>query len=263
MSGSGKTHPFHILEQSPWPALGSLGALVMAYGGVDIMHDQGNTIFFVGLVIVLLTMGLWWRDVVMESIRDRAHTKPVIFGLKAGMAMFIASEVMFFVAFFWSYFWNLFEFSPIIEAWPPADVEVFNPWGLPFINTIILVTSGFVLMWARSGLHKGNRRQLAYGLGITVVLGFGFVILQAIEYSHAAFGFTEGIFPSVFYMATGFHGFHVLVGAVFLAVCFLRVLNGQMTAEKHVGLEAAEWYWHFVDVVWLFLFFWFYFWIAP
>lgn len=261
-TGEARAHPFHLVDPSPWPALGAVGAFVLAYGGVEYMHGGAPWILLSGLGVVLLTMALWWRDVVRESRAGTHHTRRVQIGLRTGMGLFIASEVMFFVAFFWAYFHNAFLFSPVVEGWPPGDIETFSPWGLPLINTIILVTSGFVLMWGRGGLETGDRARLVRGIAGAAGLGAIFLVLQAIEYGHAAFAFTDGIYPSVFFMATGFHGFHVFVGVVFLTVCLLRARAGHFTEGKHLGLQTAEWYWHFVDVVWLFLFGWFYVYIA-
>lgn len=260
---SARKHPFHIVDPSPWPFIGSVGALVLAIGAVNFMHGSPPWLLIGGIGIVLITMFGWWRDVVSESMVDKAHTAAVTRGLRMGMGMFIASEVMFFVAFFWAYFHNALLVSPVVEeVWPPQGIELLSPWGLPFINTIILVTSGFVLMWARRGLNTGNRRQLLLGLGGTIVLGAVFLILQIIEYGVATFAFADGIYASAFYMATGFHGFHVFVGVCMLIVMFLRAAAGHFTPEKHVGFESAEWYWHFVDVVWIFLFVWIYWWVG-
>ncbi len=258
-----RKHPFHIIDPSPWPAVGSLAALVVAVGLVQLMHDSPPWVLVTGLGLVLLTMFGWWRDVIIESVREHAHTGPVRRGMKMGMGMFIASEVMFFVAFFWAYFHNALHISPVTAGvWPPEGIEPLHAFGLPLVNTIILVSSGFVLMWGRKGLETGNRRRLQIGLAVTVILGFSFLVLQAIEYGEAAFTFTDGIYASAFYMATGFHGFHVLVGALMLAVMFFRSLAGHHLPDKHIGLEAAEWYWHFVDVVWLFLFVFVYVWVG-
>ncbi|MQX35014.1 cytochrome c oxidase subunit 3 [Roseospira navarrensis] len=255
-------HPFHIVDPSPWPLLGAAGAFVLAYGAIQLMHGGAPWIMIGGAVLVLLTMALWWQDVVRESRTGTNHTRRVMGGLRIGMGLFIISEVMFFVAFFWAYFHNAFLFSPVVEAWPPADLHVFDPWGLPLVNTLILVSSGATLMWGRGGLETGNRRRLVRGLWLTVALGALFLVLQVTEYGHAAFSFTDGIYPSVFFMATGFHGFHVFVGVCFLLVCLMRARSGHFTAEKHLGLQTAEWYWHFVDVVWLFLFGWFYIYVS-
>lgn len=262
-NASVRKHPFHIIDPSPWPAVGAGAAFITALGGVNVMHNESSWLFAAGLALVIITMVGWWRDVIRESIVDKAHTGPVRHGLRLGMGMFITSEVMFFVAFFWAYFHNAFLISPVIDnTWPPPGIELLHAVGLPLINTVILVTSGFVLMWARGGLATGDRKRLLIGLGVTPLLGFIFIALQIIEYGVAAFSFDSGIYASAFYMATGFHGFHVFVGAVTLSVMFFRALAGHFTEEKHIGLEAAEWYWHFVDVVWIFLFVFFYVWVG-
>ncbi|MBV8573597.1 MAG: cytochrome c oxidase subunit 3, partial [Acetobacteraceae bacterium] len=175
-----------------------------------------------------------------------------------GMTLFIASEVMFFVGFFWAYF-NFFIFpenvaGAAVPTWPPANIHTFDPFHLPFLNTMILLLSGTTITWAHHSLLGNDRRGLLLGLGLTIFLGLCFTTCQIVEYSDAPFKFTGGIYPSVFFLATGFHGFHVIVGTCFLIVCWLRARAGQFTLERHFGFEAAAWYWHFVDVVWLFLF---------
>jgi cytochrome c oxidase subunit 3 len=227
------------------------------------MHAEGPWLMIVGFLAVLFVMAMWWRDVIREGEYGGFHTKVVQIGLRYGMALFIASEVMFFVAFFWAYFNTaLYPKEAIGFVWPPADIATFNPWDLPFLNTLILLTSGVSLTWAHHALIDNNRKDAIRGLAITVALGLIFTCVQAYEYSHAAFGFSDGIYSSTFYMATGFHGFHVFVGTTFLVVCLVRLIKGQFKPDHHVGLEAAAWYWHFVDVVWLFLFIAIYWWGA-
>ena len=262
-------HDYHLVDPSPWPALGALSGFVLALGTVLYLHpdllggfDLGFVGIALGLILVLCTMFFWWRDVVKES-KTGFHKPIVQLGLRYGMALFIASEVMFFAAFFWAYFdASIFADEAVqfarVEAnggqWPPAGVETFDPFDLPLMNTLILLLSGCTVTWAHHALREGNRRDLIRGLWCTVLLGASFTALQGFEYSHAAFGFTEGIYPSTFFMATGFHGFHVIVGTIFLAVCLIRSYRGDFTPTHHFGFEAAAWYWHFVDVVWLFLF---------
>lgn len=258
-----RSHPFHIIDPSPWPALGSFGALVMAWGGVDYMHGGPPLVLLCGLGVVLLTMMLWWRDVIRESRIDRAHTPPVITGLQMGMALFIGSEVMFFVAFFWAYFHNALHFSPVTGGvWPPEGIETAHAFGLPLANTIILVTSGLTLMWGKGGIENRQRWRLATGLALSIGLGVLFLSLQAWEYGLLTYDFRGGIFPSTFYMATGFHGFHVFVGVCMLSVMLVRTLLGHFDGPKHLGFQFAEWYWHFVDVVWVFLFVFLYWWVG-
>ncbi|MDB2325135.1 cytochrome c oxidase subunit 3 [Alphaproteobacteria bacterium] len=253
MSGANK-HPYHLVEASPWPAVGSLAAFTAAVGGVMYMHEvaYGVALLGVGFALVLMTMFMWWRDIIREAEYQGHHTAIVQIGMRYGMMLFIASEVMFFVAFFWAFFDRAL--FPVGGVWPPEGIITFDPFDLPLINTLVLLLSGCTVTWAHHALQHGNRRDFMMGLGVTVLLGVLFTGLQALEYSHAPFGFTDGVYPSVFFMATGFHGFHVLVGTMFLAVCWFRGRAGHFTPEHHFGFEAAAWYWHFVDVVWLFLF---------
>lgn len=256
MSAEAKNHPYHLVEPSAWPFVGSVGALAAAIGGIMYMH--GAPIFAVlpGLAIILYTFYVWGRDIVREANSGADHTPVVRHGLRMGMVLFIASEVMFFFAFFWAFFNATIPAisATAFDVWPPEGVVPFDTWGLPFINTLILLTSGATVTWAHHGLREGNRGALKMGLALTILLGALFTGLQAYEYYHASFGFTDGIYSSTFYLATGFHGFHVIVGTIFLIVCYFRSLKGDFTDEAHVGFEAAAWYWHFVDVVWLFLF---------
>jgi cytochrome c oxidase subunit 3 len=251
-----KTHPYHMVDPSPWPALGTLAALGLATGGIWFMHGGPPWVLLGGFGLLLLTFFGWWRDVVRESRSGVHHTEVVNHGLRIGFLLFIASEVMFFFAFFWAFFnASVPAINQIAhEVWPPEGVIPFETFGLPFLNTLILLTSGATVTIAHHAVRSGEREKMIFWTGATVVLGFIFLACQAYEYSHAAFGFRDGIYSSTFFMATGFHGFHVFVGACFLAVCFFRARSGHFTPDKHVGFEAAAWYWHFVDVVWLFLF---------
>jgi len=248
-------HPYHLVDPSPWPIVGAVGAGTLAVGGVLFMHDVTPWVIPIGVALILLTMFLWWRDVVKEATFQGHHTPVVQLGLRYGMLLFIASEVMFFAAFFWAYFdASLFPKEATGFQWPPKGIEVFEPFGVPFLNTLVLLLSGCTVTWAHHELRVGNQRGLIQGLALTIVLGVMFTSLQAYEYSHAAFSFREGIYPSTFFMATGFHGFHVIIGTCFLTVCFFRAVKGHFKPDHHFGFEAAAWYWHFVDVVWLFLF---------
>ncbi|MGP9788611.1 cytochrome c oxidase subunit 3 [Roseinatronobacter sp. NSM] len=256
-----KNHDYHVLPPSIWPFAGAVAGFVMLFGAVMWMHDNGPWMFLIGLVGVLYVMFEWWKNVVVES-HSGDHTPVVVIGLRYGFILFIISEVMFFAAWFWSFFKHALYpmhpegLSPAIDgAWPPAGIETFDPWHLPLINTLILLISGCAATWAHHALvHGGKRDDVKMGLWIAVGLGVIFTFLQAYEYTHAAFGFAGNIYGANFFMATGFHGFHVVVGTIFLAICLMRVYAGHFTAERHVGFEAAAWYWHFVDVVWLFLF---------
>ncbi len=278
-----KNHDYHLVDPSPWPLLASIGAFLMAVGGIAFMKlGQGTElvlfgldltgwgIFAVGLLLVLYVMFGWWRDTVKEAHQGH-HTRVVSLHLRYGMLLFIASEVMFFVAWFWAYFdaalfsGETIQFARVAATggtWPPEGIATFDPWHLPLLNTLILLLSGTTCTWAHHALLHDDREGLKWGLTLTVVLGVIFTICQAYEYSHAAFTFDGNIYGATFFMATGFHGFHVIVGTIFLAVCLFRALAGHFTKEHHFGFEAAAWYWHFVDVVWLFLFVAIYIWGA-
>ena len=263
-------HPFHLVNPSALPIVSAFSLLLMVAGGLLYMHHKpgGHVLPFLGLSAVLACMYFWWRSVVHEGMFDHAHTPAVSHGLRMGMGLFIASEVMFFVAFFWAYFdASLFPRIPLTEpfaiaqgVWPPANIKPLDAWHLPFMNTLILLLSGTTVTWAHYALLNGKLDEVKQGLWITVLLGMSFTSLQAFEYAHAAFGFKDGIYSSTFYMATGFHGFHVLIGTIFLATCLARVYKGNLTERAHLGFEFAAWYWHFVDVVWLFLFVFVYWW---
>jgi cytochrome c oxidase subunit 3 len=256
-------HPYHLVNPSPWPLVGSLAGGVFAIGMVFYMHGKASFALAVlpGIALILLTMFGWWRDIIKEAQVDKAHTPVVQIGLRYGMALFIASEVMFFVAFFWAFFdSSLFPKEAIGGVWPPQGMAVLDPLQIPLLNTLILLLSGCTVTWAHHALREGDRKSFIQGLSLTVGLGLIFTGFQAYEYAHAPFGFKDGIYSSTFYMATGFHGFHVLVGTLFLIVCLFRGLKGHFTPDHHFGFEAAAWYWHFVDVVWLFLFFFIYIW---
>ena len=257
-----KTHPYHMVEPSKWPFLGALSALLIAVGGIWYMKEGPSYLLIFGFAMLFYTSYGWWRDVIMEANSGIEHTPVVRHGLRVGMALFIASEVMFFFAFFWAFFNSS---MPMLshaaqEVWPPEGIVPLETWHLPFINTIILLSSGATCTVAHHALKEGNHKKTAFWLALTVVLGLIFTCTQAYEYGQATFGFEDGIYSSTFYLATGFHGFHVIVGTVFLAVCMFRAMKGHFTPEQHVGFEAAAWYWHFVDVVWLFLFVTVYWW---
>ncbi|MBY5972845.1 cytochrome c oxidase subunit 3 [Pseudooceanicola marinus] len=254
-----KNHDYHILPPSVYPFIGAVGTFVMLFGAVMWLNDSGPWLFLAGLIAIIYTMFGWWRDTVMENIAGD-HTAVVRIGLRYGVILFIMSEVMFFAAWFWSFFkhamYPMGPESPAVDGvWPPAGIETFDPWHLPLINTLILLCSGAAATWAHHALvHENNRRDLKAGLLLAVLLGLLFTAFQAYEYSHAAFGFGGNIYGANFFMATGFHGAHVIIGTIFLLVCLFRANAGHFTPTNHVGFEAAAWYWHFVDVVWLFLF---------
>lgn len=270
---TGKPHPYHLVRPNVWPLIsafaGGLFAMMMvmyfpayrealAAGGTDLPFPWQPLI---GVLAIVICMYFWWKDVIYESIVEKAHTKIAEIGFRFGMMLFIASEVMFFFAFFWAFFASaFFPTEAIGYVWPPEGIEIVEPFGLPFLMTMILLLSGCTVTWAHHAILEGNNDDAVKALGMTVGLGVVFLFFQIFEYGHVAFGFSENIYSSAFFMATGFHGFHVFVGTVFLFVCWKRAKKGHFTKDKHFGFEAAAWYWHFVDVVWLFLFIAIYWW---
>jgi cytochrome c oxidase subunit 3 len=265
-----KNHDYHILPPDQWPLIGAFSALALTGGGVMWMHDNpyGKFVFLLGLLGVLVTMFSWWGNVIKES-HEGHHTPVVQLHLRYGMILFIASEVMFFLAWFWAFFSaalfpaplevvegaaSLVTDGSIVAQWPPKGIEVLDPFGLPLLNTFILLCSGTTVTWAHHSLIHGDREGLKRGLWCTILLGLLFSFIQAYEYIHAPFAFKGNIYGATFFMATGFHGAHVIIGTIFLTVCLVRSYKGEFTPKQHFGFEAAAWYWHFVDVVWLFLF---------
>jgi cytochrome c oxidase subunit III len=267
-------HDYHLVDPSPWPIVGSISTFILAIGAITWMRHSfaaAPFVFALGTIGVLYTMLGWWRDVTREATHQGHHTFVVQISHRYGMILFIASEVMFFVAWFWAYF-NVALFPADVHQvgtdligmvqrnqtlggqWPPKGIETFDPWHLPLLNTLILLTSGTTVTWAHHALLENDRDGLKWGLILTVVLGLAFTGVQAYEYSHAAFSFGGNVYGATFFMATGFHGAHVIIGTTFLIVCLIRANIGHFTPTQHLGFEFAAWYWHFVDVVWLFLF---------
>lgn len=256
-------HTYHLVDASPWPFLGSTAALTLTAGAVMYFHGYilGEIALISGLILVIFTMIVWWRDVIREGTYQGHHTQIVQQGLRYGVILFIVSEVMFFFSFFWAFFHS--SLAPAIEigsVWPPIGIEALNPWTVPLLNTALLLSSGATVTWAHHAIVAGKRREAIIGLGLTVLLGLVFTALQGLEYYEAPFTFADSVYGSTFYLATGFHGLHVIIGTVFLAVCLVRLTQHHFTNQHHFGFEAAAWYWHFVDVVWLFLFVTIYYW---
>ena len=267
---TGKPHPYHLVRPSIWPFAGAFAAGFAALCMVLYMHEVkiggmsiGLVAPAVGLLFIIAVMFFWWKDILFETVKEKVHNGITEVGLRFGMALFISSEVMFFVAFFWAFFdVSLYphEANQYLRTeytggqWPPIGVETIPAFDLPFMMTMILLLSGCTVTWAHHAILEGKNKDAILGLGLSAGLGAIFLCFQMFEYQHATFAFKQGSFASTFYMATGFHGFHVFVGTVFLIVCWLRAKKQHFTQTRHFGFEAAAWYWHFVDVVWLFLF---------
>ncbi|NIZ14574.1 cytochrome c oxidase subunit 3 [Phaeobacter sp. HF9A] len=261
-----KNHDYHILPPSIWPLLSSIGAFVMLFGAVRWMHGMGAWMFLAGLLAVLYSAFCWWSETIAEN-KAGDHTPVVLIGLRYGFILFVMSEVMFFFAWFWSFFKHkIYPMQDYIGSeYVAPHIHAVDAFHLPLINTLVLLLSGCAVTWAHHALvHENDRKGLIQGLAIGIVLGVFFTALQAFEYAelllHEGWEFGGDQFYSNFFMATGFHGFHVILGTIFLTICLIRAVKGDFTPKSHAGFEMAAWYWHFVDVVWLFLFFAVYIW---
>ncbi|MCV6586281.1 MAG: cytochrome c oxidase subunit 3 [Marinibacterium sp.] len=264
-----KNHDYHILPPSIWPLIASVSVFAMLFGAVMWMHDNGPWLCLIGLAGVLYTMFAWWSETIVEN-KAGDHTPVVRIGLRYGFILFVMSEVMFFVAWFWSFIKHvMYPMQDYVGSeYVAPHIHAVDAFHLPLINTLVLLLSGCAVTWAHHALvHDNDRKALINGLSIGIVLGLLFTGLQAYEYwellAHEDWTFGGDKYFSNFFMATGFHGFHVIVGTIFLTVCLIRATKGDFTPTDHTGFEAAAWYWHFVDVVWLFLFFVVYLWGAP
>ena len=256
-------HPYHLVDPSPWPLLGSISAFGMAFGAVMHLHSYsgGSFLFSFSFLAILYTMFLWWRDIIREATFEGQHTFAVQQGLRQGVLLFIVSEIMFFFAFFWAFFDSSIKPSFAIGGvWPPEGIETINPWGLPILNTAFLLSSGATVTWSHNALRSGNLHKSEDTLTYTLTFAFLFLFFQYAEYCSAPFSINDGIYGSTFFLTTGFHGFHVFIGFCFLCVCSLRMHLDHFTPQHHFGFVAAIWYWHFVDIVWIFLFLTIYWW---
>nr|WRK21510.1 cytochrome c oxidase subunit III [Selenocephalus sp.] len=256
-----KNHPFHLVDNSPWPLTGSMGLMTMTSGTVLWFQLNEIWLMHIGMCIIILTMFQWWRDVIRESTFQGLHTSSVIKSMKWGMILFITSEVLFFSSFFWAFFHS--SLSPTIDIgmqWPPMGIKPFNPMSIPMLNTMILLSSGMSITWAHNALINSNYTQTIQSMIITVVLGIYFTFLQAIEYYEAPFTMADSVYGSTFFMSTGFHGLHVIIGTIFILISTLRIMKLHLSSKHNVGFEASAWYWHFVDIVWLFLYISIYWW---
>jgi len=262
MSKINHQHPFHMVNRRPWPLLGSIGALLTTGGLVAWFHKNRIIFPLIGLRLIIIALFFWWYDVIKEAKKLREHTSLVVGGIKIGFILFILSEIMFFFSFFWAFFHSSLSPTPEIGlTWPPTRIKAINPWGVPLLNTAILLSSGASLTWSHHGLQIKKKCIARQGLFLTILLGIWFTALQAYEYWEARFTIADKVYGNTFFVATGFHGLHVIIGTTFLAICWGRMLAKHfIKPERHVGYECAIWYWHFVDVVWIFLFICIYWW---
>nr|YP_097212.1 cytochrome c oxidase subunit III [Gyrinophilus porphyriticus]AAU20662.1 cytochrome c oxidase subunit III [Gyrinophilus porphyriticus] len=256
-----QAHAFHMVDPSPWPLTGAIAALLLTSGLMMWFHFGSIMLMNLGLIIMILTMIQWWRDVIRESTFQGHHTPPVQKGLRYGMVLFITSEVLFFFGFFWAFYNSSLAPTPELgECWPPTGISPLDPFEVPLLNTAVLLASGVTVTWTHHSIMEGHHKEATQSLFLTIILGLYFTLLQAMEYYEAPFTIADGVYGSTFFVATGFHGLHVIIGSSFLLVCLLRQINFHFTSNHHFGFEAAAWYWHFVDVVWLFLYISIYWW---
>nr|CAA55093.1 cytochrome oxidase III [Lasaea sp.] len=254
---------YHLVDPSPWPIVASIAALTLVSGILSWVHNGAVVLelFLIAFILLGLTMVAWWGDVIKESTYLGCHTSLVARGLRVGMALFILSEVFFFVSFFWAFFHLSLGSLSEGGSWPPMGILPINAFGVPLLNTAVLLSSGVSVTWAHYAIRDWNRTQAIEALSITVILGCWFTLLQAEEYHSASFTISDGSYGSLFFVMTGFHGMHVLIGTLFLLVGLVRTIRYHFSVgHNHVGLEVAIWYWHFVDVVWVFLFIFVYWW---
>lgn len=256
-------HPFHLVDFSPWPLTSALAAFLLAVGLVRWFHGHGTTCLYLAITVLILSIFQWWRDVVREGTFIGAHTSYVARGLRWGIILFILSEVCFFFAFFWAFFHSRLAPTPELGCcWPPVGITPINPFSVPLLNTAVLLASGVTVTWAHHRLIEGNRTNAIQALSLTVGLGIYFTFLQLGEYIRAPFSIADRIYGTTFFVSTGFHGAHVLIGTTFLSVCLIRTILSHFSTGHHFGFEAAAWYWHFVDVVWICLYLSIYWWGA-
>lgn len=254
-------HSFHIIDIRPWPILASLAVLILVSGLSNWFSLSKTNLIIAGGLALLLTIYQWWRDVTRESTFQGLHTLIVLKGLRWGIILFITSEVLFFFSFFWAFFHR--SLSPTAEigiTWPPLGVITFNATQVPLLNTLILLSSGVRVTWSHHALIENNYTQILQAIAVTILLGVYFTFLQALEYYEASFSIADSVYGASFFVATGFHGLHVIIGTLFLLFTRLRIYLGHFSFNHHFGFEASAWYWHFVDVVWLFLYLNLYWW---
>nr|YP_010411513.1 cytochrome c oxidase subunit III [Euurobracon yokahamae]UJJ81888.1 cytochrome c oxidase subunit III [Euurobracon yokahamae] len=247
--------PYHLVTESPWPLMCSLSLFIMMIGSIKMFNQLEKKLFMLGYFLMILILLQWWRDVIRESTFQGSHTLKVMKGLRMGMLLFILSEIMFFLSFFWCYFHMFLSPSYVIGSiWPPKDILIFNPYNIPLLNTLILLSSGVSITWCHYSILKNNLNEVKISILMTIILGLMFIMFQFLEYKESYFSISDSIYGSIFFMITGFHGIHVIIGVLFIMFSLFRILKIHFTKFHHFGFEAASWYWHFVDVVWLFLY---------
>lgn len=252
-------HPYHLVDVSPWPILLSFTLLSFAFTIVKWLHHL-NPFIYVQVALILLIAYQWWRDVIREA-KAGYHTKKVQKGILIGFLLFLISEVMLFASFFWAFFHS--SLAPSIELgvlWPPLGINTVDTWSIPLLGSTVLVASGFILTIAHHSFLSGNKIEALWMTAFTVILGILFLYLQFNEYYYGEVTIADSVYGSIFYMTTGLHALHVIVGVIFLFISYIRIFFDHFTTEHHIGFEFAIYYWHLVDVVWLLVFIIYYWW---
>nr|AKM70228.1 cytochrome oxidase subunit III [Anoecia fulviabdominalis] len=253
--------PYFILSLSPWPILMSINTFNFMISNIMLMNFMLNKIFTLNIILMLMIAMIWWRDIIRESTFQGNHNFFIMNLIKFSMILFIIFEMFLFISFFWNFLHN--SLAPSIELglnWPPKNIKFFNPTLIPLLNTIILLTSSFTVTLFHFYLLNNNKKKTVKLMIYTIILSMYFIILQGIEYKQATFTFSDSIFGSSFFMATGFHGLHVIIGTIFLILNLIRMTKLHISYIHHISFELAAWYWHFIDIIWLFLYMTFYWW---
>nr|ALO64635.1 cytochrome c oxidase subunit III [Andrena haemorrhoa] len=254
-------HPFHMVTLSPWPLMTSISIMNTFLSMTLLMYLKMKLLLAISLMMLIMCLFQWWRDVIRESTFQGFHSLTVTKLTKMSMILFIISELLFFVAFFWTYFHS--SITPSIEIgmnWPPLSIEQFNPYNIPLLNSIILISSGLTITWSHYSMLNNNLLETKISLILTIILGMYFTMLQVYEYMEAPFCFNDSIYGSIFFMTTGFHGLHVNIGLIFIMICLMRLMKNHFSKMHHLNFETASWYWHFVDIIWLFVYITIYWW---
>nr|UZT67542.1 cytochrome c oxidase subunit 3 [Ibalia sp. ZJUH 20220011] len=254
-------HPYHLVSMSPWPMLTSLSFLMLLMGSIKMFYCNNYLLMFMGILNLILISIQWWRDTIRESTFQGMHTFFVMNNLKLGMMLFIISELFFFISFFWAFCHaSLSSNIEIGSNWPPKNISSFNPYQIPLLNTIILLSSGISITYCHYSILNNKKYKSLISLTLTIILGLIFTFIQLIEYMESLFTMNDSIFGSLFFMTTGFHGLHVIIGTLFLIITLIRLMNNHLSFFHHFCFEASSWYWHFVDVIWIIVFSLIYWW---
>lgn len=254
-----KNFPFHIVTISPWPIIASINLINLILRTILWIYLNNLILIIINLIILILVSLIWFRDIIRERTFQGIHSLLIISIIKFRIIIFIISELFFFISFFWTFFHN--SISPSIEinfSWPPLIIKFFNPFEIPLLNSIILIISGFTVTLRHYNLLNNKSKSRILNLIFTIILGFYFNLIQIFEYYNSFFCINDRIFGSIFYLSTGFHGIHVLIGTLILLYSLIRIYKNHFSSIHHINFEFSIWYWHFVDVIWLFIYIFYY-----